>query len=67
LKYCAGFQRRKIDDRELEMSIEDQKRNIRMLKQAYKKNQISKQLYNVRIEGSVLCLICPSFVRELKN
>ncbi|XP_056013484.1 uncharacterized protein LOC125678631 isoform X2 [Ostrea edulis] len=37
--------KKRIDDKELEVSVEDQRNNIRMLKQAFKKNRISKQLY----------------------
>lgn len=34
-----------VHDKELEMSIMDQKKNIRMLEQAYEKNKISKDMY----------------------
>ncbi|XP_078326004.1 uncharacterized protein LOC111127427 isoform X2 [Crassostrea virginica] len=37
--------RTNIQDKELEMSIEDQKKNIRILEKAYENNKISKDMY----------------------
>lgn len=43
------LQRTNIQDKELEMSIEDQKKNIRILEKAYENNKISKDMYYVRV------------------
>ncbi|XP_062622135.1 uncharacterized protein LOC134283651 [Saccostrea cucullata] len=37
--------RMSLRDKELEISVKDQKKNIRMLEEAYEKNKISKNLY----------------------
>ena len=47
LYLLLSFQSKKTHERDLKMSIADQKKNLQILELAYEDNKISKDLYTV--------------------